>query len=138
MELFFVEPRQNIQIILIVLPAALTCSVNICSLPAVCLLDVWINHRPFIPYPSGFGGKGCLSMPQTWILGVESADVPHPLGHHTLGEVILPEQTCRVKGGGELTPGTLTAQSLKPALDSVSPSVSAPPLLVLCLSLKNK
>ena len=33
-----------------------------------------------------------------------------------------------------------TAQSLEPASDSVSPSFSAPPLLVLCLSqsLKNK
>ena len=30
----------------------------------------------------------------------------------------------------------LTAQSLKPASDSVSPSLSAPPLLVLCLSQK--
>ena len=29
----------------------------------------------------------------------------------------------------------LTAQSLDPALDSVSPSLSAPPLLTLCLSL---
>ena len=45
------------------------------------------------------------------------------------------------------TPGSvLTAQSLKPALDSVSPSLFAPPLLVhslplcvsLSLSLKNK
>ena len=32
----------------------------------------------------------------------------------------------------------LTAQSLEPASDSVSPSVSAPPLLMLCLSLKKK
>ena len=34
----------------------------------------------------------------------------------------------------------LTAQSLEPASDSVSPSLSAPPSLVLCLSLslKNK
>ena len=32
----------------------------------------------------------------------------------------------------------LTARSLEPASDSVSPSLSAPPLLVLCLSLKNK
>ena len=32
----------------------------------------------------------------------------------------------------------LTAQSLEPASDSVSPSFSAPPLLTLCLSLKNK
>ena len=32
----------------------------------------------------------------------------------------------------------LTAQSLEPASDSVSPSLSASPLFVLCLSLKNK
>ena len=32
----------------------------------------------------------------------------------------------------------LTAQSLKPALDSVSPSLSAPPPLIPCLSLQNK
>ena len=34
----------------------------------------------------------------------------------------------------------LTARSLEPASDSVSPSLSAPPLLTLCLSLplKNK
>ena len=32
----------------------------------------------------------------------------------------------------------LTAQSLEPASDSVSPSLSAPPPLTLCLSLKNK
>ena len=32
----------------------------------------------------------------------------------------------------------LTAQSLEPALDSVSPSLSAPPLLMLCLSLSQK
>ena len=32
----------------------------------------------------------------------------------------------------------LTARSLEPASDSVSPSLSAPPPLMLCLSLKNK
>ena len=32
----------------------------------------------------------------------------------------------------------LTAQSLEPALDSVSPSLSAPPSLMLCLSLSQK
>ena len=32
----------------------------------------------------------------------------------------------------------LTAQSLEPALVSVSPSLYAPPLLTPCLSLKNK
>ena len=38
--------------------------------------------------------------------------------------------------GSSLTSNSvLTAQSLEPALDSVSPSLSAPPLLTLCLSL---
>ena len=32
----------------------------------------------------------------------------------------------------------LTAQSLEPASDCVSPSLSAPPLLTLCLSLSQK
>ena len=32
----------------------------------------------------------------------------------------------------------LTARSLEPALDSVSPSLSAPPPLTLCLSLRQK
>ena len=32
----------------------------------------------------------------------------------------------------------LTAQSLEPVSNSVSPSLSAPPLLTLCLCLKNK
>ena len=32
----------------------------------------------------------------------------------------------------------LTAQSLEPALDSVSPTLSAPPLLVLCLCLTKR
>ena len=32
----------------------------------------------------------------------------------------------------------LTAQSLEPASDSVSPSLSVPPLLMLCLSKMNK
>ena len=36
------------------------------------------------------------------------------------------------------TVSVLTAQSLEPALDSVSPSVSVPPLLTLYLSLKDK
>ena len=32
----------------------------------------------------------------------------------------------------------LTAQSLEPASDSVSPPLSAPPMLMLCFSLNNK
>lgn len=38
---------------------------------------------------------------------MEFAGATHLLGHHFLGHVILPEQICRVKGCGELTPGML-------------------------------
>ena len=43
-------------------------------------------------------------------------------------------------GSTPMSGSVLTAQSLKPASDSVSSSLSAPPLLLLCfsLSLKNK
>ena len=41
--------------------------------------------------------------------------------------------------GSSLTSGSvLTAQSLEPVSDSVSPSLSAPSSLSLCLTLKNK
>ena len=39
---------------------------------------------------------------------------------------------------GPTSGSVLTAQSLEPASDSVSPSLSAPPLLVLSLSFKNE
>ena len=38
-------------------------------------------------------------------------------------------------GSSPISGFVLTAQSLAPASDSVSPSLSAPPLLTLCLSL---
>ena len=54
--------------------------------------------------------------------------------HLTLAQVMISRF-------GSLSPASgsvLTAQSLEPALDSVSPSLSAPPLLALWPSLKNK
>ena len=39
----------------------------------------------------------------------------------------------RVVGSSPVLGSGLAAQSLEPALDSVSPSLSAPPLLALCL-----
>ena len=42
----------------------------------------------------------------------------------------------RFVSSGAVSGFVLTAQSLEPALDSMSPSLSAPPLLVLCLSQK--
>ena len=41
-------------------------------------------------------------------------------------------------GSSPVSGSVLTTQSLKSASDSVSPSLSAPPLLILCLCLKNK
>ena len=38
-------------------------------------------------------------------------------------------------GSSPVSGSVLTAQSLEPALDAVSPSLSAPPLLALCLFL---
>ena len=44
----------------------------------------------------------------------------------------------RFVGSSPTLGSVLTVQSLEPACDSVSPSLSAPPLLELCLSFKNK
>ena len=53
----------------------------------------------------------------------------------TLAQVML----SRFMGSSPALGSVLTARSLEPALDSVSPrSLPAPPLLTLCLSLKNK
>ena len=44
----------------------------------------------------------------------------------------------RFVGSSPASDSVLTAQSLEPASDSVSPSLFAPPLLMLCVSLKSK
>ena len=52
----------------------------------------------------------------------------------TSAEVMI----SRFVGSSPASVSVLTAWSLEPALDSVSPPPSVPPLLALCLSLKNK
>ena len=54
----------------------------------------------------------------------------------TLAQVMISQSVSSSPTSGSV----LTAQSLEPASDSVSPSLSAPPPLMLCLSLflKNK
>ena len=52
----------------------------------------------------------------------------------TLAQVMI----SRFMGSSPVLGSVLTAWSLEPASDPVSPSLSAPPLLVLCVSLKNK
>ena len=102
------DPRRDLWIIHRVLLAALSCSVNTHSLPAPSLhWTAWADHKLHPPHPRGFGGEGCWPTPHTWILRMEFGGVTHLLGHHILGHIVLPEQTCRVKGCGELTPGML-------------------------------
>ena len=51
--------------------------------------------------------------------------------HQTSTQVMV----SRFVGSSPTSGSVLTAQSLEPASDSVSPSLSVPPLLTLCLSL---
>ena len=57
--------------------------------------------------------------------------VPQSVKHPTLARVMILLFSRSSPRSGSV----LTAQNLEPALDSLSPSLSAPPLLMLCLSL---
>ena len=57
--------------------------------------------------------------------------VAQSLKHPTSAQVMISQSVSSSPASGSV----LTAQSLEPASDSVSPSFSAPPLLMLCLSL---
>ena len=52
----------------------------------------------------------------------------------TLAQVMISQSVS----SSPTSSSVLTAQSLEPVLDSVSPSLSAPPPLMLCLSLSQK
>ena len=54
--------------------------------------------------------------------------------HPTSAQVMISQSM----GSSHASGSVLTAQSLEPALDSVIPSLSTPPLLMLCLSLSQK
>ena len=62
--------------------------------------------------------------------------VAQSVEHPTLAQVMI----LQLMSSNPMSGPVLTAQSLEPASDSVSPSLSAPPLLRLCpsLSLKKK
>ena len=62
------------------------------------------------------------------------------MGHSVKRLTSGPDLKVREFGASPASGSVLTAQSLEPASDSVSPSLSAPPLLTLSLSLslKNK
>ena len=67
------------------------------------------------------------------VLG-RGAWVVQSVGRPTSAQVMISQFMSLSPASGSV----LTAQSREPALDSVSPSLSAPPLLVLCLSLKDE
>ena len=54
--------------------------------------------------------------------------------HPTWAQVMISQFVSSIPALGSV----LTAQSLEPASDSTSPSLYAPPLLMLCLSLSQK
>ena len=54
--------------------------------------------------------------------------------HLTSAQVMISQSVSSSPVSGSV----LTAQSLEPASDYVSPSLAAPPLLILCLSLSQK
>ena len=56
----------------------------------------------------------------------------------TSAQVMISGHSLRSMSSSPMSGSMLTAQSLEPALDSVSPSLSAPPLLSLSLILSQK
>ena len=65
---------------------------------------------------------------------VLGAWVAQSVKHLTLAQVMI----SQFVGSSPVSGSVLTAQSLEPASDAVSPLLSAPPQLMLSLSLKNE
>ena len=72
----------------------------------------------------------CLSVCLSKINKDWGAWVAQSVKRPTSAQVVIPRFASPSPAPGSV----LTAQSLEPASDSVSPSLSAPPLLILCLS----
>ena len=70
-----------------------------------------------------------ISLKKDW-----GAWVAQLVKHLTLAQVMISHFVSLSPMSGFV----LTAQSLEPASDSVTPPLSAPPLLMLCLSLSQK
>ena len=60
------------------------------------------------------------------------------LGHLVRRQTLTQVTISQLVSSSPTSGSVLTAQSLEPALDPVSPSLSAPPLLSLCLSVSQK
>ena len=79
--------------------------------------------------PTSKVGHNHVSLHQKY--SFEGAWVAQSVKHPTWAQVII----LRFVGLSPMLGSMLTAQSLEPASDSVSPFLSAPPLLTLCLCL---
>ena len=66
-----------------------------------------------------------------WFISVWGAWVAQSVKRPTSAQVMI----SWFVGSSPVSGSVLTAQSLEPVSDSVSPPLSAPPLLMLCLSL---
>ena len=64
----------------------------------------------------------------------QGASVAQPVKHPTSAQVMI----TQFVSSSPTSDSVLTAQSPEPASDSVSPSCSAPPMLMFCLSIINK
>ena len=87
--------------------------------------DSWYLD-PFVDSPTLNLDWPCDSLWGAWVAQL----VRHP----TSAQVMISQSVGLSPASGSV----LTAQSLEPASDSVSPSLSAPPPLALCLSLSFK
>ena len=122
--------------------------------------NIWAESR--VPEQGKCGWRRSPSVlklckAQPWVVGSPKATVLHLLGawavlksidrkwergawvaqsvkHPTSAQVMISQSMISNPASGSV----LTAQSLDSALDSVSSSLSAPPLLMLCLSLSQK
>ena len=102
-----------------------------------------MNPPPLLPLNDIFTSESLetVKMAQPWILHSTangaigwSARVAQSVKPPTPARVMISRSVSSSPASGSV----LTAQSLEPASDSVSPSLSSPPLLALCLSLSQK
>ena len=99
------------------------------------MLKIRLACNPAVPPPAVYSRKFKIYI-HTKYLHRRGAWVAQSVKHSTFAQVVI-SQLVRLSPASGCV---LTAQSLEPALDSVSPSLSDPSPLTLCLSLslKNK
>ena len=114
-----------------------------CSYLAVPMLAGGLGQKDFFSRPAAsklhLGNEGQVVSVLAFSKFIESVSpwgawVAQPVEGLTLAWVMISQFVSSSPASGSV----LTARSLEPASDSVSCSLSAPPLLTLCLSLSQK